>query len=264
MQHCDPTTLALIGIGEAPPTEYDAEHLLTCAQCQAEVASFTHVATVGRSITVDDQPVAPPASVWENIQAVVSAEPAQDADDAETPSGSTGNSRQAATGAAAAEPTSIDDFRNRRKRSKWLPLVAAAAVGALLGGSVIAGVVSSGDSQQAPTVLASGTLGPLPDGADQQTTGKARLERAGDQYVLQVSANQLPAASGFFEVWMMNPATSGLVAVGSLNANQSEASFAIPEGLQLAEYTTVDISDEPFDGVPGHSAVSVLRGELST
>ncbi|MBP7972622.1 MAG: anti-sigma factor [Candidatus Nanopelagicales bacterium] len=273
MQHCDPTTLALVGIGEVPASEQDAEHLRSCAQCQAEVASFARVATVGRSITVEDQPVEPPASVWDNIQAQVSAKPTEDIVDTEsgtkTASGSDPDPGTSAVGVTADEPTSIEDFSKRGergkrgKRSKWLPLVAAAAVGALLGGSVIAGVVAQNDAKQAPAVLASGALAPLPDGADQQTTGKARLERAGDQYVLQVSAAQLPAPSGFFEVWMMNPATSGLVAVGSFNANQTEASFPLPEGLSLTEYTTVDISDEPFDGVPGHSAVSVLRGNLS-
>ncbi|MGV1037496.1 MAG: anti-sigma factor domain-containing protein [Candidatus Nanopelagicales bacterium] len=268
MQHCDPATLALVGLGEAPASAQDAEHLRSCAQCQAEVTRFANVATVGRSISVEDQPVEPPASVWDNIQAAVSAQPSEDTDDAESVTGRANGSdsevQPGVVGATAAEPTSIEDFKNRSKRSKWLPLAAAAAAGALLGGSVIAGVLAQNDARQAPAVLASGALGPLPDGPDQQTTGKARLERAGDQYVLQVSVAQLPAPSGFFEVWMMNPTTSGLVAVGSFNANQAEASFPVPEGLPLTEYTTVDISDEPFDGVPGHSTVSVLRGNMST
>lgn len=257
MPHCDPDTLALIGLGEAPPTPQDAAHLRACEQCQAEVAAYADVVGIGRELRADDQLTAPPAQVWQRISAAISADPEGESAPDPTPD------RADAEGAEADSVVVLDEQRSRRRGGRWLPILAAAAVGAVIGGSVIGGLAINRDSPSTPQVLASGELAPLPDGADQQTTGTARLERVGGQYVLQVSASQLPSPAGFYEVWMMNPETSGLVAMGTFNASQSQASFPVPESLPMTEYTSVDISDEPFDGVPGHSAVSVLRGNLT-
>ncbi len=38
---------------------------------------------------------------------------------------------------------------------------------------------------------------------------------------------------------------------------------ALPADVDLAEFPVVDVSAEPYDGNPGHSAVSVTRGTLS-
>jgi hypothetical protein len=40
------------------------------------------------------------------------------------------------------------------------------------------------------------------------------------------------------------------------------ARFPLPPGLDPAGWRGIDISAEAFDGDPGHSATSVLRGEL--
>ena len=40
--------------------------------------------------------------------------------------------------------------------------------------------------------------------------------------------------------------------------------FALPAGLDLSEYPIVDVSDEPVDGNPAHSSVSIVRGTLAT
>ena len=61
----------------------------------------------------------------------------------------------------------------------------------------------------------------------------------------------------------MSPDDSGLVSLGTMSAGQSSASFPVPAGLPLSVYTNVDISDEPVDGNPGHSSVSVLRGQFA-
>lgn len=39
--------------------------------------------------------------------------------------------------------------------------------------------------------------------------------------------------------------------------------YAVPEGYSTAEYSVVDISVEPRDGVEQHSGRTILRGELS-
>jgi hypothetical protein len=38
-------------------------------------------------------------------------------------------------------------------------------------------------------------------------------------------------------------------------------SFAVPDGLPLAEFGRVDVSAERWDGNPGHSTESLLRGD---
>ena len=106
-------------------------------------------------------------------------------------------------------------------------------------------------------------LDAVPGGPDPQTTGVAKIEQVDGRYMLQVDATGLRSPSGFYEVWLMNAQNSGLVAVGTFNADQTRATFPIPAGLPLTEFNSVDISDEPFDGVPGHSTVSVLRGTFT-
>jgi hypothetical protein len=255
MQHCEPEDLALVALGETPADIAVASHLEQCAQCQAEVESLSGIVAVGRSIKLDDQPMRPPASVWASIQSELAA-------DAPAVSESTGN-------VPTAHGDQVIDLQDqRRKRRRWVPVAVAAAsclvLGGVVGGLVVGGASIGNGKDELPVTVASGLLEPVPGGPDPQTTGSARLERANGQYLLQVDARGLRNPDGFYEVWMMDPNTSGLVAIGTFNANQSEATFPVPSGLPLASYTSVDISDEPFDGVPGHSAVSVLRGNLAT
>jgi hypothetical protein len=40
-------------------------------------------------------------------------------------------------------------------------------------------------------------------------------------------------------------------------------SFTVPDGLPLTVFGTVDVSIEQWDGDPGHSQRSVLRGQLA-
>ena len=40
--------------------------------------------------------------------------------------------------------------------------------------------------------------------------------------------------------------------------------FAVPRGLDLADYPVVDVSFEPLDGQPAHSGESIARGILPT
>jgi len=252
MQHCDPEDLALVALGEAPIDTDVAAHIAACAQCRGELESLTSIVSVGRSIKLDDQPIEPPSQVWESVQAEISRD-ASEADAAER---------------NGSEFVDLQEQRERRKNRRWVPIAVAAAsclvLGGVVGGLVVGGASIGTSKEDVPVTVASGTLEPVPGGPDPKTTGTARLERTNGQYVLEVDAKGLRNPDGFYEVWMMNPTTSGLVAIGTFNANQSKATFPVPSGLPLTSYTSVDISDEPFDGVPGHSAVSVLRGNLAT
>ena len=107
-------------------------------------------------------------------------------------------------------------------------------------------------------VIAQAPLQPL---ASYTANGKALVERLPDgsrQLVVQLSDGQV---SGFREVWVISPDLSKLVSLGVLDGEPGV--FAIPEGLDLAEYPIVDVSNEPFDGNPGHSSDSIARGELA-
>ena len=50
-----------------------------------------------------------------------------------------------------------------------------------------------------------------------------------------------------------------MVSLGSVRADGIDA---IPAGLRIAAYPVVDVSAEPFDGDPGDSGASLLRGVL--
>jgi hypothetical protein len=69
-------------------------------------------------------------------------------------------------------------------------------------------------------------------------------------------------ASGYQEVWLIAPDLSRLVSLGIMNS--SSGRFDVPAGLDLSGYPIVDISDEPLDGNPAHSSVSIVRGTLSS
>ena len=247
MQHCDPEDLALLALGETPDGVDAASHVEHCELCQAEVRELSRVVTIGRSVGIDDQLVAPPASVWAGIK----AELAKDAPEI--------------AGESAAAPASNVIPMPARKRRSWLPTAVAAVMCLVLGG-VVGGVIvksNEGGTPGSPVVVASAALEPVPGGPDPQTTGVAKLELVDGEYVLRGDASGLRTPDGFYEVWMMDPENAGLIAVGSFNANQASATFPVPAGLPITSFNSVDISDEPFDGDPGHSKVSVLRGTLT-
>ena len=61
------------------------------------------------------------------------------------------------------------------------------------------------------------------------------------------------------EVWLIRSDASGLAGLGLYG---SSGRFAVPEGIDLDEFTLVDVSAEPVDGNPAHSGDSIVRGEL--
>jgi hypothetical protein len=130
---------------------------------------------------------------------------------------------------------------------------------------VIAGSVTIGRSLgqgPTPTIVAAATLTTLP-GAPASASGSASLQQTGNTRTLVVETAGLANPQGFYEVWLMSPDDKGLVSLGTMSGGQTQATFQVPSELPLAVYTNVDISDEPVDGNPAHSAVSLLRGQLT-
>ena len=229
MPHCDDDELSVIALGE-PARPEDEEHLQGCARCQSRLDQLAAVVASARSITADDRPVAPPDATWTAI------------------AGELGLDRETTVTVLADRP--------RRRRPTWLVAVAAAAAGVVAGAVITAGITSGGGSAD---LVASAALDPI---ADSGFVGTASVEQTADGAVLRIAVPDLPPVEdGYYEVWMASPDTTTMVAIGTLNPGQ-EGTFALPVGMAVTDFPVVDVSVEHFDGDAGHSAVSVVRGQL--
>lgn len=275
MQHVDPETLALLALGERLETVAsadDRDHLSACPRCTDEMAELAVVAQTGRALTPEDTMVPAAPVVWERISAELGLgqgagieEPRGSAaggapSAAATPT-ATVDPEQVDPAPAASAPASVPSLSERRERRRGgLAQVLVAACVALVVG-VTAGVLW--ERRDAPAdeevPLASARLEALPGWTD--SSGEARIEQAGSgarQLVLDVAA---PASEGGYrEVWLIADDLSGLVSLGILEGSQGR--FDIPAGLDLTEFSLVDVSEEHFDGDPSHSGDSVVRGAL--
>jgi hypothetical protein len=228
--HCDDEELSLVALGEAPSPE-DEDHLQQCPRCSSRLDQMLAVVASARSITDADRPAMPPIEVWDSITRELGVE-------------------------QAANVTSITNAPSRRGGRTWLLAGAAAVVGVLLGAIVTGGLPGSTGS---PELVASAALAPIDDSG---YTGTAAVEQRPDGAVLTVSVPDLPAVpDGYYEVWMASSDTTTMVAIGTLNPGQ-QATFALPAGMEVGSFPVVDVSVEHFDGDAGHSAVSVVRGQL--
>jgi len=121
-----------------------------------------------------------------------------------------------------------------------------------------------GAAPPAPTVVAQlRPIGPLdPTGSGTLTA----TERAGVR-TMAVRLTGVPDAAGadYLEVWLMNGAGTEIVALGALTRDDTgySGSFTVPSNLPMTQLDLVDVSAERYDGNPGHSGVSILRGTLA-
>ena len=250
MQHCDEETLALGALEPSSLGELNVQHVNNCAECTAEMESFRSVATIVR----DTGPLTlttPPNGLWEKIESAT-----------ERPT-----LRSVPPPGAEPDPTRADESAPRRR--SWLPMAAAAMIGAVVGGAAVVGVLDSNPTapiaQPAPSasVVASAALQPLgDDGRPTTGSGNAAVEQDESGLKLGVSTAGLEATEGYYEVWLIDPETMEMLSIGSINAGDQDSFLPIPNGVDLGKYSVVDISDEPLNGDPTHSKVSVLRGQL--
>ena len=237
MEHCDDEVIALVALGETPSPD-DAAHLRSCAACGGEVDRLARV-TVALRVPVDEGvpselrlPVEPPPAVWEAIARA-------------TADGTT-------EGVAPVLP-----LRPRPARRGWLlPAAAALVVGVALG--AVGRGMFGGESAPPDRVTEQVTLTALP--ADPGAAGRAEVVSTGQGRQLRLTVSGLTAKAGFYEVWLIDPTVTKMVPLGILPA--TGGAFVIPADIDLTQYPIVDVSAEPLDGDPAHSAVSVLRGTL--
>jgi hypothetical protein len=230
--HCDDEDLALLALGESVGAD-DEAHLSTCSRCRSRLDQWSAVVTSARSVTPSDHPVAPPSIVWAGITAELGTE--------------------APDGVA-----SLDQARERRRPRLWLVAASAAAVGLLAGAGLMTVLNATSPSDQ---LVATATLDPI---GDSGVTGTASVEKGSQGKALTVEVPGLTAAGdGYYEVWMATADTTTMVAIGTLSPG-GPATFTLPAGLDPAQFPVVDVSLEHFDGEAGHSATSVVRGQLTT
>jgi hypothetical protein len=231
VQHCDEEVIALIALGETVDASDDA-HVQQCPRCQSRVDQLAAVVATTRSLTDNDRPVVPPASVWSGV------------------------TNELGLAGPPSNVVSLDRARSRRRT--WVFAAAAAVVGIALGSVVTVGVQESGTQAD---LVAQASLDSIEDSGYQ---GTASVETVDGQAVLVVSVPDLPVLSDeYYEVWMATPDTATMVAIGTLNPGQ-EGRFVLPAGMDTTSFPVVDVSVEAFDGDAGHSAKSVVRGQLAT
>ena len=153
------------------------------------------------------------------------------------------------------EPADLATARRRRPHARWLVPVAAAVVAlVVLAGAVL---LDPGSSPGAPTEQVSlQAVGPQP------ARGTVEMSGTGASRTMVVSTDLAPAtADSYYEVWLLDTRTNGMVAVGVLPTNGT-AHFTLPSDL-VSRYDAVDLSLQPDNGVTTHSSDSVLRARYA-
>ena len=238
MQHLDPELISLLALDDTVGDRSDRDHLRTCSQCADEYQALRRAVNAAKA-DPDPQLESPGPHVWQAIHRELGLSPEL----AEDPLRETGG------------PAAVRSLRSaRRPRVRNLPAWLAAAAAVVL--LVVIGVSWSVNRNAA--TLAQADLQPLEQYA---ATGTARVVETNGIRELEVrlSANE---ARGYQEVWLIKPDLSGLVSLGVMDTDRGR--FPIPQGLDLSQFPIVDVSDEPLDGNPAHSSVSIVRGSLGT
>ncbi|MFI7582858.1 anti-sigma factor domain-containing protein [Kocuria sp. M1N1S27] len=277
MAHLSEESLTLLALGEARDPQIE-EHLAACPQCAAELVALEHVVHAGRA--GQPTPAAPGPHVWAAIHAELGLSDAVAADPLEASRHSgradvPGTSREDLPGPvldpadpAAGPPADVgrrdgatvvdlDARRRRPRRGVPLPLAAAAAAAAMvLGGVSVWGAQRLG-LEPDPTVLATAALEPL---EGYTARGSAEVDERPDGTRQLVVRTDPADVDGFKEVWLLAPDAQRMVSLGVMAGD--EATFVLPENLDVGEFPVVDVSNEPIDGDPTHSGDSIVRGVL--
>ena len=138
------------------------------------------------------------------------------------------------------------------RRRRILSLAAAVLV--LVAAGLLVGRAQHG---RGPTVkVAFTTLGSQP------AQGSVEMSGSGASRTMRVTATlSEPAPGTYYEVWLLDVRSGGMVAVGVLPTGHT-AQFALPTTI-VARYNAVDISLQPDNGSTVHSNDSVLRATYS-
>jgi Anti-sigma-K factor rskA len=291
--HPDPDDLALVALGEQLDGSVDA-HIAGCEVCRADLAALREAVDLAQLSNFGEDATPPDDYVWDAIaeelgfaeaaapaalngSAATQEDPLPDLADepapASRPAAHTAKpveADDAGAPALTALPGGVDRPSDRRpstgssgsgvRRSRWIAVLAAAVIGVALGAGGYA--LFSSRTQSVDVEATAGLTpvpgGPLPESDGQLGTADLVAAQAGQE--VRVTAPDLPAIGGAYEVWLFGN-EGRMISLGSLN--QGQGTFVVPQGIDTQEYRTVDISDEAPDGNPAHSGISVVRGQFS-
>ena len=248
MSHTDPEILALRALGETAGTAADAEHAASCAHCRAELTRLAEVVRLARDTEPGETLQAPPPQLWDRIAAAAGTNPALNG--AAAPGKTTKE--------ASAPPT-------RQPRLAWPRGRLASAMAGLAAGVIIGigGGIGVAQVSQVPSarVVARIELSPLPQFPQWQgATGTAVMRSTASQQEIVITL-RAPARPGFYEAWLQARDGVSMISLGDLSAEHT-GTFTVPSGVDLRDYSRIDISLQPFDGSTQHSKASVVRGSL--
>lgn len=295
--HPDPADLALAALPAEPPDPAVTAHLNGCGRCREHVDALAHTVTLAQDGSTDVDAVPVPERVWTAIAAELGAELGSGTDPSAP---STADGHQPPTGrngrrVSLVLPGSAVDSTDGRPPTARRPTpppsspptpppsskpffgrpwrVAAAAVVALLVGAGIGVGIdrAGGRADGSPPPLAGVVAQLVPVGSTDPASHGTLTSEEHDgvrTMVVHLTGVTDPAGADFLEAWLMNPATREIVALGALTMDGTggasyDGAFTVPTNLPMDQLPVVDISAEHYDGDPGHSGVSLLRGTLS-
>ena len=205
-----------------------------------------------RSMTDDDlEFAAPPADLWNDIEAVVFADSPSDTMGEESGESPTNN---------------VVDITSRFRRGTAFFAAAAAAVVVVIGAIVVA---ASGNDSPSFEVVGDARLdwqeGFVDEGV--AVTVDATILGTGSAQAVQLSAAALPPRAGEdLELWLIGIDAAGELTISTLGIIESDTdgTYEVPDDFDSSAFDTVlvDISYEPRDGDETHSGASIVRGEI--
>ena len=205
-----------------------------------------------RSMTEDDlEFAAPPADLWNDIEAAVFADSPSDTVGEESGESPTNN---------------VVDITSRFRRGTAFFAAAAAAVVVVIGALVVA---ASGNDSSSFEVAGDARLdwqeGFVDEGV--AVTVNATILGTGSAQAVQLSAAALPPRAGEdLELWLIGIDAAGELTISTLGIIESDAdgTYEVPDDFDSSAFDTVlvDISYEPRDGDETHSGASIVRGEI--
>lgn len=141
----------------------------------------------------------------------------------------------------------------RRRQHRFMAVAAAA--------TIVAGVVGyslvDGDD---PVRIAEATVTNTDLPEPYTGTATAVAELAGDEQRLIIDFDEALPDGEPIELWLIKADLSAMTSLGLI---EDVDGYVIPAGIDVNEYSVVDLSIEPNDGDPTHSGRSILRGTLT-
>jgi Anti-sigma-K factor rskA len=275
--HIDPDALALLALGEDAAEDVHS-HLANCPGCRIELQRLTAVVTAARSDPQPVQLVTPPPGLWARVAAAAGVDPAPEEGPAQATStvsrlaaASSGladdpvtvpelaQPRRAVPGAAAGGPPARTADRAWRRRPIMTALAGLAA-GLILGAGAAVGIgqVTAGPPAH---VVASIPLRSLPQFPQWRSASGTAIMAQGPHGRQLTVALQAPRRPGFYEVWLLARNGVSMISLGDLGPGHT-GKFTMPPGVDLGNYSRIDVSLQPFNGSTLHSGTSVVRGLL--